>query len=85
MSDRHPIQYVWSRKLQVYSDQLPANQGRSSLVHSLHRAIGLLDKSGLDILEPDLSLGCPAQLTRYHTEQYIGALFFGGLDNADPL
>lgn len=34
--------YVWSPELQLCADRLPANQGRSSLVHGLVQALGLL-------------------------------------------
>ena len=72
MSDPPAVQYVWSRQLQVLCDQLPANRQRSSLVHGLHHAVGLLGLPSVAILQPDLSLGSPHQLTCYHTEQYIG-------------
>ncbi|BEJ16308.1 hypothetical protein CspHIS471_0509130 [Cutaneotrichosporon sp. HIS471] len=37
------VAYIWSAELQRAADQLPANVGRSSLVHGLVRALGLLD------------------------------------------
>ncbi|KAL7421968.1 hypothetical protein Q5752_003740 [Cryptotrichosporon argae] len=37
------VAYIWSRELQRVADELPANVGRSSIVHDLVRALGLLD------------------------------------------
>ena len=66
------ISYIWSEPLQRVSDQLPSNLGRSSLVHDLHRAIGLLDDENVRIVEPDLELGSRERLARYHDASYIG-------------
>lgn len=64
------VAYVWSEQLQALSDDLPANLGRSSLVHGLIRALGLLEKAF--VVEPDLSLGTPEVLQRYHDAEYVG-------------
>jgi len=37
-----PAAYIWSPALQAAADALPANKGRSSRVHSLIRALGLV-------------------------------------------
>ncbi|CAK9781091.1 Arginase/deacetylase [Cutaneotrichosporon oleaginosum] len=39
------VAYIWSPELQRAADELPANVGRSSLVHGLVRALGLLENS----------------------------------------
>lgn len=36
------VSYIWSEELQAVSDQLPSNIGRSSVVHDLIDAFGLL-------------------------------------------
>lgn len=66
------VAYIWSTDLQSACDQLPCNPGRSSVVHELHRAYGLLDDGALTIVEPDLALGNTKQLTRFHDRDYIG-------------
>lgn len=40
--DTTRVCYIWSEELQQVSDQLPANLGRSSRVHSLIRALDLI-------------------------------------------
>jgi hypothetical protein len=66
------VAYIWSPDLQNACDQLPCNQDRSTVVHDLHRAFGLLDGSDLTIVQPDLSLGDVGHLTRFHDRNYIG-------------
>lgn len=66
------VSYIWSEELQRISDQLPSNLGRSSLVHDLHRALGLLDDENVRVVEPDLELGSRERLVRYHDTSYIG-------------
>ena len=41
----HQVAYIWSQELQDVADCLPANAGRSSLVHGLIYALELLDTS----------------------------------------
>ncbi|GMK55280.1 hypothetical protein CspeluHIS016_0203360 [Cutaneotrichosporon spelunceum] len=124
------VAYIWSAALQRAADELPANVGRSSLVHGLIRALGLLenppddpdmvkerawDRGGADgdgrrmngaerdgdqgedngeddgedddgdnteepthrpirgirVVPPDLSLGTPTELRRYHDPHYL--------------
>ena len=66
------VAYIWASALQDACDQLPCNRGRSTVVHDLHRADGLLDSSDLTVYEPDLSLGDVGHLTRFHNRDYIG-------------
>ncbi len=130
------VAYIWSAELQRAADRLPANVGRSSLVHGLVRALGLLENApddgekegavgeggndetsqttsdrahaqsgpsdeatkdedegeeeedevdeddegeeppirGIRVIPPDLSLGTPAELKRYHDQRYLGKL-----------
>lgn len=77
------IAYVHSDALRKVADQLPANIGRSSLVHSLISAYGLLGTTG-DGLSPDrqeasstAAVIAPesagkADLLRYHDAAYVG-------------
>ena len=53
MNDHPRVGYVWSRELQGVADQLPANQGRSSLVHGLIHALDLLDTQSESIISRD--------------------------------
>lgn len=39
------VAYLWSPQLQRAADGLPANTGRSSLVHGLIRSLGLLEET----------------------------------------
>lgn len=64
--------YIWSSHLQTVSDQLPANLGRSSLIHDLHRATGLWDQ--MRIVQPDVELGTRERLEKYHSPGYLGEL-----------
>ena len=66
------VAYLWSSALQDACDQLPCNLDRSTVVHDLHRAYGLLDSSNLTVYEPDVSLGDVGHLTRFHDRDYIG-------------
>lgn len=73
------LAYIWSPALQQSADLLPSNIGRSSFVHALSNALGLLDDthetgSGRAyIVHPDPSLATADQLRRYHTPAYVGA------------
>ena len=40
--------YVWSQELQDVADDLPANQGRSSMVHGLMQVLDLLQEQRAD-------------------------------------
>ena len=42
------VAYIWSQELQDVSDQLPANIGRSSMVHGLIRALNYLEEGNND-------------------------------------
>jgi hypothetical protein len=64
------VAYIWSQDLQTACDQLPCNKNRSTVVHDLHRAYGLLDDRIL--VEPDLELATVDRLTRFHDGAYIG-------------
>ena len=76
--------YIWSQALQDASDQLPANLGRSSLVHGLIQALSLLESNHPDdpsasedswravVVPPDMTLGTEACLRRYHDAAYVG-------------
>lgn len=66
------VAYIWSSDLQHACDQLPSNRSRSTVVHDLHRAFGLLDVGNLTVVEPDLALGDVGHLTRFHDRDYIG-------------
>ncbi|ORY32851.1 histone deacetylase 8 [Naematelia encephala] len=79
------VQYVWSTALQAAADQLPANIGRSSIVHDLVFALDLVENA----VQPDQHLGsrdrqprgrviCPdliyasfASLEKYHDKAYV--------------
>jgi hypothetical protein len=65
-----PVCYTWSKELARVCDELPANLGRSSLVHGLHFALGL----DVRLVEPDLELGSSERLKRFHNPSYIGEL-----------
>lgn len=43
LTDMRHVAYLWSEELQRVADELPANQGRSRLVHGLIHALGLVD------------------------------------------
>jgi len=75
------VAYIWSSDLQKACDQLPCHPGRSTVVHDLHRAYGLLEESGLAVVEPDLALGTVGHLTRFHDRDYIG--MFEPIDRTD--
>ena len=66
------VSYIWSAELQQLSDRLPSNLGRSSLIHGLHRATGLLYNDNILVVEPDLDLGSGDRLKRYHDASYVG-------------
>lgn len=79
------VSYIWSEELQAIADKLPANIGRSSRVHSLIRALGLVQGQSTEedeedhgktgkaaIVAPDISLGEPEQLRKYHDARYVG-------------
>jgi hypothetical protein len=83
------VAYVHSKRLQAVSDQLPSNVGRSSLVHSLIAAYGLLsqglDKASLEVDNTDCKGKSKAtvvepeeatrlDLLRYHDAAYVGEL-----------
>ncbi|SNX86217.1 related to histone deacetylase [Melanopsichium pennsylvanicum] len=70
------VAYILSSDLINYSDLLPSNQGRSSLVHSLAYHLDLLDLSMLDRDESDTEAG-PS--TVFEKQMLLTAL------NADPL
>lgn len=66
------IGYVYSLDLQAASDLLPANLGRSSLIHQLSSAYGLLDNSQLKMLK-----SVPAhreELCKYHDAKFVDVL-----------
>lgn len=68
------VAYVWSQEQQSIADQLPANVGRSSVVHSLVRSLGLLEEcNGARVIAPDPTLGTRERLLRYHTPAYVGS------------
>jgi hypothetical protein len=48
------VAYIWSNELQVAADALPANLGRSTMVHNLIRSLDLLD-DGSQPAEKDLT------------------------------
>jgi hypothetical protein len=81
------VAYIWSPTLQHVADQLPANIGRSSMVHALIVALDLLTEirevelSRALITPPDPALCGPEQLRRYHSSAYVGP--FDELDQAD--
>jgi hypothetical protein len=61
MSQSPRVRYIWSQEFQDVSDQLPADPGRSSLVHVLIQTLNLLeteqnsltgDKSENHVLDP---------------------------------
>ncbi|KAK4683692.1 hypothetical protein P7C73_g6540, partial [Tremellales sp. Uapishka_1] len=90
VSSRSPVAYIWSQPLQEVADQLPANPDRSSVVHGLHRALGLLhDPTSDDELEravivaPDAQLASPAELRRYHDARYVDFLMSGDQDGSE--
>ncbi|TXT08966.1 hypothetical protein VHUM_02440 [Vanrija humicola] len=84
----HTTAYIWSPELQAAADALPANVGRSSAVHSLIRALGLLSDGGgardgaasavARVVPPDPALGDAAELARYHARGYVEYLLQPG-------
>ena len=76
------VAYIHSPQLQAVADHLPANLGRSSIVHSLVRALDLLtdepepeaSESGRAIVvPPEEELGSRDSLRRYHDQAYVGS------------
>lgn len=85
----HPmtrVAYIWSAELQACADQLPANLGRSSLVHGLVHALGLVRSvstvespecspdttMSACLVSPEPTLATEAELRRYHDARYVG-------------
>ncbi|RKP33537.1 histone deacetylase 8 [Dimargaris cristalligena] len=67
---QHKVAYIYSPDYARIADSLPANQGRSSLVHNLVKSFGLLDPPNVDVLKP--MLAPPEELTRFHDQKFIG-------------
>ncbi|KAL1411465.1 hypothetical protein Q8F55_002421 [Vanrija albida] len=67
--------YLWSPALEAAADELPANRGRSSTVHALIRALGLVSDDGgpgtARVVAPDPALGSASELARYHARGYV--------------
>lgn len=71
--------YLWSPQLQRAADGLPANTGRSSLVHGLIRALGLLEnEEGLEKRREE-NMGMMAR--EGHVEEGDGVGTNGGEDS----
>jgi hypothetical protein len=81
------VAYVWSPQLEAAANELPANKGRSSRVHGLIRALGLVRLPGSTfeeareweparIVPPNPKLSTEAELRRYHDPRYVGELIF---------
>lgn len=47
--DDRRVAYIWSKELQGYSDKLPSNIGRSSMVHDLIKSFDLLSPGSRNI------------------------------------
>ena len=52
------VSYIWSQQLEDVANDLPSNIGRSSVVHSLVRELGLLDDIDSQVVELPGSDGC---------------------------
>ncbi|KAJ7255215.1 histone deacetylase complex protein [Mycena rebaudengoi] len=72
--ERPVVAYVASLELMKVSSLLPSNRNRSTLVHTLARALGLFDRefspSRAIVLVPPLSAGF-SELNIYHTKEYL--------------
>ena len=66
------IAYCYSPECEQYSDLLPSNQGRSSLVHRLASAYKLLADEKVSILKPRAA--SRADLLTYHSEAYVDTI-----------
>jgi hypothetical protein len=74
------VAYVSSPSLVAVADKLPANVGRSSLVHELIDALGLLGDGGAERVNSERATR--SDLVRYHDARYVGKAvsnFDGGL------
>ncbi|KAJ7885093.1 hypothetical protein B0H14DRAFT_2699662, partial [Mycena olivaceomarginata] len=74
-SDMRPmVAYVASLELMKISSLLPSNQNRSTIVHSLARALGLFSREFSPVrtiaLVPPQSAGF-TELNKYHTKDYL--------------
>lgn len=66
------VAYIWSQSLQDAADQLPANVGRSSRVHGLIAALGLLHRE--EPKQDSVSVDRRVQLDREDSEESDAAL-----------
>jgi hypothetical protein len=83
---RPRVAYIWFEQLEELANALPANLGRSSMVHSLINALGLVKRNDLDVaksddmratvIAPDLRLGTAEALKKYHDAKYVGMFSF---------
>ncbi|KAI8872944.1 Arginase/deacetylase [Ramicandelaber brevisporus] len=67
------IIYVASKRSIAAADKLPANEGRSTLVHSLVSALGLLQHACVSVVPPPPASA--RDLCAFHTSEYINHLF----------
>ncbi|GAA5967732.1 hypothetical protein JCM11641_005748 [Rhodosporidiobolus odoratus] len=85
------VAYLHSRQLLHAADQLPANEGRASLVHHLISALGLLQDTNGDnpqdeqararIVQPREAI--KDELCRFHDPKYVDTLLGQETDAAD--
>eukprot|EP00873_Tetraselmis_striata_P014228 jgi/Tetstr1/434492/TSEL_023584.t1 len=66
------VTYVLSEELSLLATRAPVNQDRSTLVHSLVAATGLLEHNNMVVEEARPASF--AQLTEFHSKEYIRAL-----------
>ncbi|KAI9159257.1 Histone deacetylase 8 [Blastocladiella emersonii ATCC 22665] len=65
------VAYVWSAASALVHDHLPSNRGRSSLVHGLIKALGLLDPAHVVTIEHAPATG--EELLAFHGLRYLAA------------
>ncbi|KAJ1649756.1 hypothetical protein IWQ61_009252 [Dispira simplex] len=63
------VAYVYSPEYAAVADLLPSNRGRSSVVHGLAKALGLLQHPRVDVVPP--ALATAEELKRFHSAEYI--------------
>lgn len=69
------LAYCYSQELEHYSDRLPSNLGRSSLLHSLASAYKLLQRADVMLIQPEPT--SRHELLQYHALDYVEMLLNG--------
>ncbi|KAH6580735.1 hypothetical protein BASA50_003450 [Batrachochytrium salamandrivorans] len=79
MPSSRRVGYIFCNELVAASDSLPSNKGRASLVHSLVKAYGLLDR--MSQIEPEPATHLDLQV--FHSSDYVS--FLMEAEFLDPL